>query len=68
MLFRSDGKRGVFVVNGDKATFTPVTTGIIGGLSIELSGVAEGAEIVSGPIQTLRTLADGSTIRRTATR
>ena len=67
-VIERDGKRGVFVVNGDKATFTPVTTGIIGGLSIELSGVAEGAEIVSGPIQTLRTLADGSTIRRTATR
>ena len=67
-VIERDGKRGVFVVNGDKATFTPVTTGIIGGLSIELTGVAEGAEIVSGPIQTLRTLADGSTIRRTATR
>jgi HlyD family secretion protein len=62
------GKRGVFVANGDTATFTPVTTGIIGGLSIELAGIAEGTEIVSGPIQTLRTLADGATIRRTATR
>lgn len=63
-----DGKRGVFVVNGDKAAFTAVTTGIIGGLSIEVTGIAEGAEIVSGPIQTLRTLADGASIRRATTR
>jgi HlyD family secretion protein len=61
-----DGRRGVFVLNGDTATFTPVTTGIIGGLTIEVDGVTEGAEIASGPIQTLRSLADGATVRRAA--
>lgn len=44
-------------------TFTPVTTGIIGGLSIEVDGVAEGATIVSGPFQTLRDLRDGDRVR-----
>jgi len=60
-----NGTRGVFVVDGTVARFTPVTTGIIGGLSIEVAGVSEGAEIVSGPIQALRTITDGTAIRRT---
>lgn len=59
-----DGKRGVFAVDGNTARFTPVTTGIIGGLSIEVEGLAEGKEIISGPIQALRTLADGDAVRR----
>lgn len=56
-------KAGVFVVKGDTATFVPLTrTGIIGGLDIEVDGVAEGTRLVSGPIQTLRELADGARI------
>jgi HlyD family secretion protein len=54
---------GVFVERGGVVTFTPVTrTGIIGGLSIEVDGVAEGARVVSGPIQALRDLADGARV------
>lgn len=63
-IVERNGRRGVFVVTGDTAIFTPVTTGIIGGLSIEISGVSEGSDIVAGPIQLLRTLADGATVRR----
>ena len=33
------------------------------GDAIEVSGVAEGAAIVAGPIQVLRTIADGAAIR-----
>ena len=55
---------GVFVVTDDVATFTPVTTGIIGGLAIEITGVAEGATIVAGPFQALRELASGTRVRR----
>jgi hypothetical protein len=51
------------VERGGVVTFTPVTrTGIIGGLSIEVDGVAEGARVVSGPIQALRDLADGARV------
>jgi HlyD family secretion protein len=63
-----DGKPGVFTVLDDRARFTPVTTGIIGGLQIEIEGVAEGAEIVSGSIQALRDLQDGAPVRRAQTR
>jgi HlyD family secretion protein len=58
---------GVFVIGADDvATFTAVTPGIIGGLSIEVDGLAEGAEIVSGPFQVLRELASGARVRRRA--
>lgn len=58
-----DGRPGVFTIADGRARFTPVTTGIIGGLSIEIEGVPEGASIVSGPIQALRDLADGADVR-----
>ena len=58
-----DGRTGVFRITDGTATFTPVKTGIIGGLSIEVEGVAEGAEIVAGPIQVLRSLTDGAAVR-----
>ncbi|MGE3490947.1 MAG: efflux RND transporter periplasmic adaptor subunit [Vicinamibacterales bacterium] len=58
-----DGKTGVFVVRDGGVAFTPVTTGIIGGLSIEVDGVSEGTVVVSGPFQTLRDLRDGDRVR-----
>ena len=54
---------GVFVVTGGAVTFTKVTTGVIGGLSIEVDGVPEGATVVSGPFQALREMADGIRVR-----
>lgn len=57
------GKSGVFTVVDGRARFVPVTSGIIGGLSIEVDGVAEGSTIVAGPIQALRDLADGSPLK-----
>ena len=58
-----NGQSGVFTVADGAARFTPVKAGIIGGLSIEVDGLAEGATIVSGPIQALRDLADGDAVR-----
>ena len=46
--------------------FTPIVTGILGGLSIEVDGVAEGTEIVSGPFQALREMKDRSRVRAKA--
>jgi HlyD family secretion protein len=57
------GRSGVFRITGDTVAFTPVTTGIIGGLSIEVEGIDEGTTIVTGPIQALRSLADGAAVR-----
>jgi HlyD family secretion protein len=54
---------GVFQVRDGRAQFTPVKTGIIGGLEIEVAGPIENAQIVSGPVQVLRDLKDGAAVR-----
>ena len=54
---------GVFVADGRAVRFQPVTTGLIGGLDIEVSGVSEGTAIVTGPFQALRDLKDGQAVR-----
>lgn len=62
-VVEQNGQTGVFVLRDGAAEFAPVTTGIIGGLSIEVSGVSEGTEIVSGPFQALRELRNGTRVR-----
>jgi len=57
------GKTGVFTIADGHARFTPVASGVIGGLSIEIEGVPEGSAIIAGPIQALRDLADGAAVR-----
>ena len=61
-----DGKdrTGVFTSDGGTVAFRTVATGLIGGLDIEISGVAEGAPVVVGPFQALRDLVDGQKVRR----
>lgn len=54
---------GVFVFTDGKAVFTPVKTGVIGGLDIEISGVARGASVLTGPYQVLRTLQNGDAVK-----
>lgn len=57
-------RSGVFVVENGVARFTPVETGIIGGLEIQLTeGVKEGATVVVGPFQALRDLKDGAAVK-----
>ncbi|HJX30049.1 MAG TPA: hypothetical protein VJ885_19265, partial [Thermoanaerobaculia bacterium] len=56
-------RSGVFVVEGGVARFTPVETGIIGGLDIQIKeGLKEGATVVVGPFQALRDLKDGARV------
>jgi HlyD family secretion protein len=56
-------KTGVFVVSDGRVRFTPVATGVIGGLDIEVSGLEPGTLVVSGPYQVLRDLTDGAPVR-----
>jgi HlyD family secretion protein len=57
-------KDGVFVVQGDKAVFTPVKTGIMGETDMEITqGLADGQEIVTGSYRTLRTLKDQARLK-----
>lgn len=53
---------GVFVVRDGKARFAPVNAGMIGGLFMDVTGIAEGTPIVAGPYQLLRTLQDGDAV------
>jgi len=54
---KKDEIQGVFVVNGKKAVFRPVETGIAGVTDIEITkGLKEGDEIVTGSYKALRTL------------
>ncbi len=54
---------GVFVVTGDRVTFTPVQIGIAGQEYFEvLSGLSEGDTVVAGPYQRIRQLVDGDQI------
>jgi HlyD family secretion protein len=57
-------KDGVFVVDGEKAKFKPVKTGIMGETDIEVTeGLAEGQMIVTGSYRTLRNLKDDARIK-----
>ncbi len=57
-------KDGVFVVEGEKAVFKPVKTGIMGETEIEIvEGLGEGQAIVTGSYRTLRTLKDQARIK-----
>jgi HlyD family secretion protein len=54
---KKDEVQGVFVVNGKKAAFRPVETGISGVTDIEITkGLQDGDEIVVGSYKALRTL------------
>jgi len=61
-----DGRErsGIFAFRDGRAVFVPVTTGIIGGLDIEVSGVDERETVITGPFQVLRALRDGDAVQR----
>jgi HlyD family secretion protein len=58
-------REGVFVVlDGKKAAFRAVKTGIMGDTDVEITdGLKEGEEIVSGSYKTLRTLKDEARLK-----
>ena len=59
---------GVFVPDGRIVRFRPVTTGLIGGLDVEVTGLNDGTPVVTGPFQALRELKDGQAVRIQAPR
>jgi HlyD family secretion protein len=61
---KKDEIQGVFVVNGKKAVFRPVDTGISGVTDIEITkGLQKGDEIVVGSYKALRTLKPESSVK-----
>src|SRR2546428_1096831 len=61
---KKDEVQGVFVVNGKKAVFRPVETGIAGVTDIEVTkGLKPGDEIVVGSYKALRTLKPESSVK-----
>lgn len=61
---RKEELQGVFVVQGEKAVFKKVETGITGITDIEvLSGLNEGEEIITGSYKVIRTLRNEAKIK-----
>jgi HlyD family secretion protein len=61
---KKDEVQGVFVVNGKKAAFQPVETGISGITDIEITkGLQAGDEIVVGSYKALRTLKPEASVK-----
>ena len=61
---KKDEIQGVFVVNGKKAIFHPVETGITGVTDIEITkGLQVGDEIVTGSYKALRTLKPEASVK-----
>ncbi len=61
---RKEEVQGVFVINGDKAEFHKVETGITGATDIEVvSGLKEGDEIVTGSYKVIRTMQNGTKVK-----
>jgi HlyD family secretion protein len=55
---------GVFVVRDNKAVFEPMKTGIAGEKYFEvISGLKDGDSVIVGPFGSVRTLADGATVK-----
>jgi HlyD family secretion protein len=63
----SNDVEGVFVVREGIARFVPVTVGIAGREHFEvLSGLEVGDSVVAGPYEAIRSLIDGTAVRRTS--
>jgi HlyD family secretion protein len=61
---RKEEVQGVFVIQGEKAVFRKVETGITGATDIEvLSGVNEGEEIITGSYKVIRTLKNEAKVK-----
>jgi HlyD family secretion protein len=56
---------GVYILDGNKAKFVEVETGIIGESDRQIiSGLKEGDEVITGPSRVLNTLKDGTVVKK----
>jgi HlyD family secretion protein len=61
---RKEEVQGVFVINGEKAEFRKVETGITGATDIEvLSGLKENDELITGSYKVIRTLRNDTKVK-----
>ncbi|HAV92909.1 TPA: hypothetical protein DCW38_07010 [candidate division WOR-3 bacterium] len=60
-----NGEEGVFVLNGNTIKFTPVKTGIIGNMRLEIvsDGLKEGDKVVTGPFIAIKGLQDKQKVK-----
>lgn len=57
-------QEGVFLIEAGKAVFKPITTGLLGELSVEVTdGLKEGETLITGPFKDLRSLKPGDLVR-----
>ena len=57
--------KGVYVLDGNKAKFKPVETGITGESDIQItSGLSEGEEVITGPSRVLNTLKEDTIVKK----
>jgi HlyD family secretion protein len=57
--------KGVYVLEGGKAKFIEVQTGITGESDIQITtGLEEGAEVITGPSRILNTLKEGTLVKK----
>jgi HlyD family secretion protein len=57
-------EEGVYLMEGGKAKFTPVKTGLLGDLNVEItSGLKGGETVIQGPNRILRDLKDGDPVK-----
>jgi HlyD family secretion protein len=57
--------KGVYVLEGHKAKFRPVETGITGESEIQIiSGLSAGEEVITGPSKVLNTLKDDTVVKK----
>jgi len=62
-------EEGVYLMEGGKAKFVPVKTGLMGELNVEVTeGLKGGESVVTGPFRTLRDLKGGEAVRVDKTR
>ena len=56
---------GVYILDNGKARFVEVTKGITGESDIQiLTGLSQGAEVITGPSRVLKTLKDGDPVKK----
>ncbi len=57
--------KGVYILDGNKAKFVEVTTGITGESDVQITGgLSEGQQVITGPSRILNTLKEGAIVKQ----